>query len=137
MVRISILMLLLVFPLICCAEDVDSGESMYVPKNLEECFAELEVVLPPRVLKRFKNIEENLVLSYRYGLARWIRVNWGLCSNSRLAKYFHEKGIFYPADMSSLILISFHRHLHERAIRLDEQIKQHKYFWRAMKWRRM
>jgi len=63
------------------------------------------------------------------GLGMWMRNNWGLWGDSRLADWFAEKGIDHPDDMSTIILKSFWRRLNDRPIALSEQIRTHRAYW--------
>lgn len=38
----------------------------------------------------------------------WIRNNWGLWGGSRLQKYFTDKGIHHPDNMSHVILVHYY-----------------------------
>lgn len=106
-------------------------ESVYIPKNLEECFIELHKILTKEQLEEFKNVKEEEVAKYHFDIGIWVRNNWQLWSpRSRLRKYFNEMGIFHPDDMSSMILTSFHRYLSNKDIKLDEQIRQHQNYWK-------
>lgn len=90
---------------------------MFVPKNLEECFVELEKIFTEEKLKEFKNTDEDMVtVAYHFSLGMWIRNNWGLWDSSELEKYFNEMGMYHADDMSSFIITSFHRKLHNKEI---------------------
>ena len=55
----AILILLLTTSLICFAQDVNDTESVYIPKNLKECFVELEkVLIQEKLLEEFKSVNE-------------------------------------------------------------------------------
>jgi hypothetical protein len=62
----------------------------------------------------------------------WLRNNWGLWKGSRLSKWFNEKGIQAPDDMSGIILDSFWRHLNGKPLKLDEQIKYYQDYWKMI-----
>ena len=47
------------------------------------------------------------MIRYHHGLGTWIRNNWGLWGGSRLQKYFTDKGMAHPDDMSSVILFYY------------------------------
>ena len=66
--------------------------------------------------------ETEFTASAHFGMGLWIRNNWRLWSGSRLLKYFNELGIHHPDDMSSIILISYYRKLHNQDIGFKEQI---------------
>ena len=52
------------------------------------------------------------MIQYHMGLGMWIRNNWGLWGGSRLQKYFSERGITHPDDMSGLLLNFYYDWLH-------------------------
>ena len=106
--------------------------SAYIPNNLEECFIQLRKILTKEQLNDFRSLSEDEVIRQCHlGLGMWIRNYWGLWKKSRLAKYFNNMGIFHPDDMSGIILLSFHRHLHEKDIRLREQLKVYHWYWKG------
>lgn len=83
----------------------DSINGLYIPKNLEECFFELNKLLDPKdieAIKKFKNRNETIL--YHHGFGTWLRNNWGLWLGSRLQQYLIEKGLKHPDNMSATIL---------------------------------
>lgn len=83
----------------------DSINGLYIPKNLEECFLELDKLLKPKDIKTFKNIKDRSeTIDYHHGFGTWLRNNWGLWGGSRLQQYFFKKGLNHPDDMSMVIL---------------------------------
>lgn len=84
-------------------------QGVYIPRNLGECFIELD--------KRLSEIDKNEMralpkrddmIQYHLGLGTWMRNTWGLWGGSRLFKYFHDKGVKDPEDMSSLVLFYYY-----------------------------
>ncbi len=73
--------------------------------------------------------EDEFVVETHDGFGRWIRNNWGLWGGSRLNAYFYSLGIYHPKDMSGIILTSYYRHLTNKRIRLNKQIKSYQAFW--------
>lgn len=63
----------------------------------------------------------------------WIRSEWQLLEGSRLSKYFNEMGVAHPENMSEIILISYHRSLSEKNIRLEEQVRYYQDYWKNVK----
>ena len=110
-------------------KDKTSPTGVYIPKDLEECFRELETMLPPSLIMRIKLGPEGNMIKYHHGLGMWIRNYWGLWQGSRLATYFNDLGIFHPDDMSGIILDSFWRHLNDSPTKLQEQIELYKRYW--------
>lgn len=78
-----------------------------------------------------KGIEETV--SQHLGLGMSIRNEWGLWSDSTLSKWFNERGIFHPDDMSGIILDSLVATLKGEPINLEEQIKEYQDYWAKMK----
>ncbi|MEI8349971.1 MAG: DUF6794 domain-containing protein [Candidatus Omnitrophota bacterium] len=111
----------------------ESPSGVYIPKDLEECFKELKTMLQPSLVAEMKAKPEKEMIGYHHGLGMWIRNNWGLWSDSRLKKYFNNLGIRHPDDMSSIILNSFWRHLHNQLLELDRQIKYYQEYWENVK----
>ncbi|MEM6516987.1 MAG: leucine-rich repeat domain-containing protein, partial [Bacteroidota bacterium] len=104
---------------------------IYIPKNLNECFDQLNLMFSPKRIKEIKTkSEEEFSVGSHFGLGMWIRNNWGLWQGSRLYKYFNEKGLNHPDDMSSVILTFYHRHLNNRNLKLINQIKGYKEYWK-------
>jgi len=102
----------------------------YIPKDLENCFIELRNILNAEEIVDMTNGKEEVMILYHQGLGRHLRNEWGLWKgDSDLCKWFKEKGIRHADDMSGIILDSFWRHIHNKPIELDEQIKYYKNYW--------
>lgn len=115
------------------AEDGSKLEQpAYIPANLDECFAELKKALKPDDIEKMKTGAEKEMVQYHFGLGTWIRNNWSLWKDSRLTKWFNDKGIYHPDDMSGIIITSFWRHLNSVPIRLDEQVKFYQDYWKKV-----
>lgn len=83
---------------------------IYIPKDLGDCFAELDRMLSEIDKKEFKSAKtkNDLLGNYHMGLGMWMRNNWGLWGGSRLQKYFTDRKIGHPDDMSSVVLFFYH-----------------------------
>lgn len=94
------------------AEKIDD---IYIPKDLGECFVELDRILSEVDKKEMKTQpkKEDMV-EYHMGLGMWLRNNWGLWGGSRLQKYFTDRKITHPDDMSGVILEYYHDWLNGR-----------------------
>lgn len=87
------------------AEEIDGR---YIPKDLGETFLELDKVLSEINRKEMSAlVNRKDMIQYHLGLGMWIRNNWGLWGGSRLQKYFTDKGMTHPDDMSSVILFYY------------------------------
>ena len=91
--------------------DSNQPQDIYIPKDINDCFVELKRMLNPELIKKIKESSERDLIEHHFGLGLWIRNNWQLWGESRLAKWFNEQGIKHPDDMSGIILYSFSRHL--------------------------
>ena len=108
----------------------DSINGVYIPKNLEDCFKQIDCFWADSIkLKAKEMAEKEFTIQAHFGFGMWMRNNWQLWSGSRLSKYFNEIGISHPDDMSGIILDSYHRYLRKELINLDEQVQYYKNFW--------
>jgi hypothetical protein len=91
----------------------DTLNGIYIPKDLKDCFIQLDKVLSAKdrdEIKSLKNRDETI--KYHHGLGMWLRNNWGLWGGSRLQKYFLAKKVNHPDEMSALILAFYYDWLH-------------------------
>jgi len=87
------------------AEEIDGR---YIPKDLGDAFVELDKMLPEIDRKEISAVtKRDEMIQYHFGLGMWMRNNWGLWGGSRLQKYFTDKGMTHPDDMSSVILLYY------------------------------
>ncbi|GAA0891921.1 hypothetical protein GCM10009122_16000 [Fulvivirga kasyanovii] len=99
---------------------MDTIHGVYIPADLDEAMAELDKVLSDEDKEEFKALKSrNEMLAYHHGLGMWMRNSWALWGGSRLAVYFHSKGITHPEGMSSEILMSYYDWLHRELILID------------------
>lgn len=112
----------------------DSIDGVYIPKDINDCFTQLNIILDPIDLKEFKNLPEDEVSGQsHFGIGLWIRNNWNLWGGSRLSFYFNSLGIKHPDDMSGIVLNSYHRFLNNRDIDLNGQISHYQQYWKNQK----
>ena len=102
------------------------------PENLLECLKFLDELLKnsPDIDWFMTASESEVLIESHHGLGSWIRDNWGLKENGKLFKYFNKLGLRHPDDMSSIIMVSYHRQRLGETIRLDEQVKESIDFWK-------
>jgi hypothetical protein len=106
---------------------------VYIPKDLVDAFKELDRMLTPEFRREFGRLKESEVARHHFDLGGWLRNQWGLWKGLRLAKWFNEKGIHHPDDMSGIILDSYWRKLNKRPIGLEAQIKSYKAYWQEQR----
>ena len=80
-------------------------DGVYIPKDLGDCFVTLDTMLAEvdtdemRALPRREDM-----IRYHHGLGMGLRNSWGLWRGSRLQKYFTDRGVRHPDDMSGIVL---------------------------------
>ena len=103
------------------------------PTTLEETYKYLNQMFDDTAKYGFMTLPEDVATGrLHHGFGMWIRNNWGLWGDSKLKHYFLDKGVGHPDDMSGIILTSYHRHLNNKPIDLDGQIKKYKSFYDSM-----
>jgi hypothetical protein len=110
--------------------DPNSATEIYIPKDIEDAFKELDRMLTREFRDYFAKCPISDTLKYHFGLGMWLRNNWGMWSGDRLASYFASIGIFHPDDMSGIILDSYWRYLNRTDICLQEQVEVYQEYWR-------
>jgi len=100
----------------------DTLDGVYIPKDLEDTFAELDKLLTPNNRDEFR---QSLPIAYHMGLGTTLRNRWGLWKSSRLREYFLDLGVTHPDDMSSIILDGYYNYLNGNDIDLDGQLSRY------------
>lgn len=110
-----------------------SAPSIEIPVNLEACFISIKEIMREGEINKFKEgSEKEATAFYHFGFGRWMRNNWGLWSGSKLKDWFVERGLHHADDMSGVILVSFWRHLNNKPIDLEGQIKHYQDYWKSV-----
>lgn len=100
---------------------------VYIPKDMEDAFMELNRLSPPESIEKLKTIDEvTMAKKLHFGLGKWIGHNWNLAEGSRYSHYLKGLGLEYADDMINFTLISYHRHLMKRPQDLAERAKAYK-----------
>jgi len=91
----------------------ESIDGRYIPKDLGECFVELDKLLNEVNRKEMSALKDRSEMGQHHlGLGMWLRNNWGLWGGSRLQKYFTDRGVTHPDNMSGVILDHYYDWLH-------------------------
>lgn len=103
-----------------------------IPENLEEAVEVLEGFLANDLIKIKGVPESQFVVSTHHGLGRFIRNNWDLWSDkeSKLVKWFKERNIVHPDDISGIIFTSLYRRVNGLPINIQDQIDHYLEFWK-------
>ena len=96
---------------------------VYIPKDLADCFIQLNQLTDDASKIKFKNMtEEEAAHKLHFSLGRWIIHNWGFYEGSRLSLYLKNLGIGHPDDMAQVIIITYHRNLNKNKLNVKELI---------------
>lgn len=114
--------------------DPESPSGVYVPTDLEKCFRELDKMLHPGLKAQMRSGPQEGMIQHHHGLGRWLRNNWGLWGGSHLAKYFFQRGIMHPDDMSGSILDAYWEHLNGEPVEGPEPVADDRWkpIWEQM-----
>jgi WD40 repeat protein len=94
-----------------------------VLRNIDDCFEALYKMLSADEVALIKNTTEDKLFLFQGGpsLGMGLRNQWGLRQRNPLTKYFNKMGIADGANMSSLIIELFWRHLNGKPLNLEER----------------
>jgi hypothetical protein len=91
-------------------------DGVYIPKDLTDCFTELDKLLPVDVREEMRAGKSDASMpDDHFTLGMRLRNTWGLWANSRLAVFLSARGIRHPDHMSGLILDRYQGWLQGRA----------------------
>lgn len=83
----------------------DTLNGVYIPKDLQDCFLQLDKMLSAKSKTEVKNLKNKTeTIKYHHDLGMTLRNRWGLWGGSRLQKYFFDKKVKHPDEMSSILL---------------------------------
>jgi hypothetical protein len=102
--------------------DPGSPVGVYVPLDLEDAFVELERMIHPMMLQTMRKKSEDQMHSYHFGLGMWMRNHWGLWQGSRLSRWFNDRGVHHPDNMTAVILETFWRRLNGLPLMLEDKL---------------
>jgi hypothetical protein len=100
---------------------------VYIPKDLEDAFLELDRISPPESLEKIKSVsEETIAKKLHFGLGKWMAYNWNFDEGSRFSHYLKGLGLFHTDDMIDFMLVSYHRYLVKKEQDIPTRIKKYK-----------
>jgi hypothetical protein len=105
-------------------------DGVYIPKNLDDSFNELNKLIKRKDRNNFlKDNENEFLTSQHFALGKYIRNEWGLWKASRLYLWFKEKDITHPDVISSIILKYYYRKKNQLNFNLENEIIYYKKYW--------
>ena len=100
--------------------EMNSNDSTYIPKDIDDCFEQLDRLLPEENKSEIRAMsKEEFVTNAHFGIGMWMRNNWQLWRGSKLSKYYNDLGIHHEDDMTGIITTSHHRHLIEKEMKRE------------------
>ena len=125
---ISILIFILL-KLYCVGQSKDVKPDIYdlpIPKNLSQCFQELDRTFDDTKIKLVKTLpEDSIYFNKEFQSGDDFFHAWKIYEGSRLTKHFNSLGLYGSFEIYEAILISYHRYLNHQAINLSDQIKKY------------
>jgi len=104
---------------------------MNIPKNLDECFVELDNMNAEDVKDWLSYSEDKAIGLAHHGFGTMIRNEWGLWEGTNeLCKYFKTLNIEHADDISGIILTSYHRFKNNKPFKIDEQVQVYLEHWK-------
>lgn len=100
-----------------------------IPETLDAAVDFLLENLKPGDIAYIIHCEESGMSMYHHTLGQWMRNRWGLWNGSKLKDHFENLRIWHGDDMSSIILITLWRVIHNKPILLEKQIQAYHEFW--------
>ncbi len=98
---------------------------VYIPKDLDDVFSQLEKRSEPEAIRSFKLAPEELVAKkLHFSLGRWMIFNWNFEEGSRISHYLHELGLQDNDDRAQFLIVSFHRHLNEKDLEVEKRVTE-------------
>lgn len=98
-----------------------------IPQTLEKCFGILDKTMNKNEKDLIKTLQEDSIYfhkEFQYGTDFFDA--WKLYDGSVLTNYFNRIGIFNSHEIYETILISYHRYLNQKEIKINEQIARYK-----------
>jgi hypothetical protein len=110
----------------------EDAYELSIPRTLEKCFPVLDRTLSDAELQVVRDFPEDSIYyhdEFKSGCDFFHA--WKLYNGSRLTKYFNKLGLTGSHKIYETILISYHRHLNNEPINLDEQIAKYQAIQKA------
>jgi len=105
-------------------------DGMYIPKDLYDVFKELDKLMDEDAKKIFMAYSDAEVDRKTHGsLGVWLEHKWSLSEGSRLSEYFRKMRVPHYDYMIGIIITSYHRHLHEKDLKIKEQVTFFRNIW--------
>lgn len=103
---------------------MDSIDGIYIPKDMDEVYAQLNVKIDAKSKAKFMHTSEDTISKFAVkSLGSWMIHNWGFFEGSRLGEFLRTKGVYHPEDQASFLVISYYRYLNNLPQDEENRIK--------------
>jgi len=106
-----------------------------VPRTLGEAHDALARLVAPELVRELARRPEDEVLADGLRIGLWMREFWGLWNRGALRDHLAGLGLLHPDEMSELVLVTWWRHIHDRPLRVDEEVARLQGLRRDGAWR--
>ena len=97
---------------------------IYIPIDIDDAMIELDRLSTAEGRNKMIEASEEVIKSRLiYGLGKWMILNWNFYEGSRLSHVLKQKGISYPHDMASFLLVTYYRHLKGLPLEIEGRAK--------------
>lgn len=108
----------------------DKLDGMYIPRDLYDCFRVLDEQMTGTAKEKFMAFSDAEVDRRTHGtLGFWMEHKWSIAEGSRLTEYFRKMGVPHYDYMIGIIIQSYHRHLHQKDLKIKEQVLKFRKDW--------
>ncbi|MEE9439251.1 MAG: DUF6794 domain-containing protein [Saprospiraceae bacterium] len=100
---------------------------VYIPKDLDDAFKELDALSPENAKLKFKNAAEDVIATkLHFGLGRWIKVYWNFTEGSRYVEYLRQMGLTDHDHMIQFTIVSYHRYKNNTPLEIEKRVEAYK-----------
>lgn len=106
-------------------------EDVYIPKDLPDCFKQLDSLMDDEVREKFMAFSDEEVAKRTHAsLGLWLIKKWNLQEGSRLSAYFTKSSVPNADYMAAIIITAYHRHLHKKDLNTKELVEYYRERWK-------
>lgn len=98
---------------------------VYIPRDIPDAMLRLDGLTDEAAREKLKKIDERtMAKKLFFGLGRWMEYNWNFQEGSRISHVLRKKGLTYTEDMTTVMLILYHRHVMGKELDADKLIAE-------------
>lgn len=95
---------------------------IYIPVDVKDAMTQIDDLSNDKGKARLLEADEELAAERLvFGLGKWMIVNWNFYEGSRLSHVLKSYGVTLPDDMARFLIVSYHRHLRNAPLELEER----------------